>query len=71
MEDTYTVDEAARVLKLTPGRIRQMLRGGEFEAIVCCGACCRTYRIGANPRVVSRRTPATRLCLESILSGAL
>ena len=30
-EDFYTVDEAARILKLTPGRIRQMLRAGEIE----------------------------------------
>ena len=30
-EDFYTVDEAAKILKLTPGRIRQMLRGGELE----------------------------------------
>jgi excisionase family DNA binding protein len=29
--DSYTVDEAAKVLKLTPGRIRQMLRAGELE----------------------------------------
>jgi hypothetical protein len=32
-EDFYSVDEAARILKLTPGRIRQMLRGGELEGI--------------------------------------
>jgi excisionase family DNA binding protein len=32
-EETYTVDEAARILKLTPGRIRQMLRAGELEGI--------------------------------------
>ena len=31
--DFYSVDEAAKVLKLTPGRIRQMLRGGELEGI--------------------------------------
>ena len=29
--DFYTVDEAAKVLKLTPGRIRQMLRSGDLE----------------------------------------
>jgi hypothetical protein len=29
-EDFYTVDEAARILRLTPGRIRQMLRAGEL-----------------------------------------
>ena len=32
-EDFYSVDEAARILKLTPGRIRQMLRAGEFECV--------------------------------------
>jgi excisionase family DNA binding protein len=32
-EETYSVDEAARILKLTPGRIRQMLRAGELEGI--------------------------------------
>ncbi len=30
-EDFYSVDEAARILQLTPGRIRQMLRAGELE----------------------------------------
>jgi Helix-turn-helix domain len=32
-EDFYSVDDAARILKLTPGRIRQMLRAGELEGI--------------------------------------
>ena len=32
-EDFYSVDEAARILKLTPGRIRQMLRAGKLEGI--------------------------------------
>jgi excisionase family DNA binding protein len=32
-ESFYTVDEAARILKLTPGRIRPMLRAGELEGI--------------------------------------
>jgi excisionase family DNA binding protein len=32
-EETYTVDEAARILRLTPGRIRQMLRAGELEGL--------------------------------------
>jgi excisionase family DNA binding protein len=31
--DFYSVDEAARILKLTPGRIRQMLRAGELEGV--------------------------------------
>ena len=32
-EDFYTVEEAARALKLTPDRIRQMLRDGEIEGV--------------------------------------
>jgi excisionase family DNA binding protein len=32
-EDFYSVDEAAKILQLTPGRIRQMLRAGELEGI--------------------------------------
>ena len=32
-EETYTVDEAARILKHTPGCIRQMLRAGELEGL--------------------------------------
>jgi hypothetical protein len=33
VDEHYSVDEAARILRLTPGRIRQMLRGGELEGI--------------------------------------
>ncbi len=41
--DFYTVEEAARVLQLTPGRIRQMLRAGDLEGVApeesgLCGA---------------------------------
>src|SRR3712207_2874344 len=32
-EDFYTVEEAARALKLTPDRIQQMLRDGELEGV--------------------------------------
>jgi hypothetical protein len=32
-QDFYTVDEAARILKLTPVRIPQMLRAGELEGL--------------------------------------
>jgi excisionase family DNA binding protein len=32
-EDFYTVEEAAQALKLTPDRIRQMLRDGELEGV--------------------------------------
>jgi excisionase family DNA binding protein len=31
--DTYSVAEAAKILKLTEGRVRQMLRAGELEGI--------------------------------------
>ncbi len=31
--DSYSVDQAARILQLTPGRIRQMLRAGELEGV--------------------------------------
>ena len=31
--DFYTVGEAAKILKLTPGRVRQMLRSGDLEGI--------------------------------------
>jgi excisionase family DNA binding protein len=30
-EDTYSVSEAAKILQLTEGRIRQMLRAGDLE----------------------------------------
>jgi hypothetical protein len=30
-KETYTVEEAAKILERTPGRIRQMLRGGELS----------------------------------------
>ena len=30
-EDFYSVDDAARILRLTPGRIRQMLRAGDVQ----------------------------------------
>jgi hypothetical protein len=30
-EEHYSVDEAARILKLTPGRIRQMLRASVVD----------------------------------------
>ena len=30
-EDFYSLDEAARIMKLTPGRIRQMLRASGVD----------------------------------------
>jgi excisionase family DNA binding protein len=32
-QDFYSVDEAAKILKLTPGRVRQMLQAGEIEGV--------------------------------------
>ena len=32
-ESFYTVEKAARALRLTPERIRQMLRDGELEGV--------------------------------------
>ena len=32
-EDFYSVEEAAKVLKLTPGRVRQVLRAGELRGV--------------------------------------
>jgi excisionase family DNA binding protein len=32
-EGFYSVGEAAKILKLTPGRVRQMLRSGEIEGV--------------------------------------
>ena len=32
-EETYSIEEAAKVLDRTPGRIRQLLRDGELEGI--------------------------------------
>jgi len=29
----YSVAEAAKILKITPGRVRQMLRAGEIEGV--------------------------------------
>ncbi len=33
-QDFYSVEEAARVLQLTPGRVRQMLRAGALVRVV-------------------------------------
>ena len=32
-EEHYSVDEASKILRLTPGRIRQMLRAGELAGV--------------------------------------
>jgi excisionase family DNA binding protein len=41
----YTVEEAARALKLTPDRIRQMLRDGELEAVPPQGGGTSAWKI--------------------------
>jgi excisionase family DNA binding protein len=44
-EDFYSVEEAAKVLKLTPGRIRQMLRAGELEGVPPAESAGRGWKI--------------------------
>jgi hypothetical protein len=43
--ETYTVEEAAKVLGRTPGRIRQMLRGGELSGEHEGGDECKPWRV--------------------------
>jgi excisionase family DNA binding protein len=64
-EDFYSVEEAAKVLKLTPGRIRQMLRAGELEGVPPNQSVGRGWKIPMHavhdrdrpPRVVSPQSP--------------
>jgi excisionase family DNA binding protein len=72
MEETYTVDEAARILKLTPGRIRQMLRAGELEGISPEASGERGWRIPMHA-VHDRDRPARveRASLERPLGGSV
>jgi len=44
-EDFYSVEEAAKVLKLTPGRNRQMLRAGELEGVPPAESAGRGWKI--------------------------
>ena len=60
-EDFYSVDEAARSLKLTPGRIRQMLRAGELEGIPPEESGGRGWKIPMHP-VHDRDRPARVEC---------
>ena len=48
--DFYTVDEAAKVLKFTSGRIRQMLRAGELERVALYSLDCRQDEFSETPR---------------------
>ena len=43
--DFYTVEQAAKVMKLTPGRVRQMLRAGELEGVPPEQSGARGWRI--------------------------
>jgi excisionase family DNA binding protein len=61
----YTVGEAAKILKLTPGRVRQMLRSGELEGVPPEESGERGWRIpmravhdrGRPPRVERPESP--------------
>jgi excisionase family DNA binding protein len=44
-EDFYSVEEAAKVLKVTPGRIRQMLRAGQLEGVPPAESAGRGWKI--------------------------
>ena len=79
-EDFYTVDEAARILRLTPGRIRQMLRAGELasNALVSdwfsCILSAGVARAGApplDPAPASTTPPPADACnaLASLQTG--
>lgn len=60
-EGFYTVDEAARILRLTSNRIRQMLRGGELEGIPPEESGGRGWKIPMHP-VHDRDRPARVEC---------
>ncbi len=65
-EDFYSVEEASKILKLTPGRVRQMLRAGELEGVPPEDSGERGWRIpmhavhdrGRPPRI--ERSPEAR-----------
>jgi excisionase family DNA binding protein len=57
--DYYTVEEAAKILKLTPGRVRQMLRAGELEGVSPEGSGGRGWKIPM--RAVHDRDRPTRV----------
>ena len=52
--DFYTVEEAAKILKLTPGRIRQMLRKGEMEGVSPEDSGGRGWKIPMIPMIPMR-----------------
>jgi hypothetical protein len=73
-ESFYTVEQAARALKLTPERIRQMLRDGELEGVSPEGGGASGWMIPVRvihgrdrPPVDRAENPTTDL--ESSLSG--
>ena len=53
-EETYTTGQAARILKVTPGRIHQMLRAGELEGVPPCPTA-RSTRTGSKRRRAAGR----------------
>jgi hypothetical protein len=57
----YPVDEATKILKLTPGRIRQMLREGSPEGFSLFSRATSMASKGLRPgRVVWRRSTLMR-----------
>jgi len=68
----YSLDEAARILKLTPGRIRQMLRAGELASnalvsgwlscIFVGGGCARWRTPSRSGTCPSPRPPVLVTC---------
>jgi excisionase family DNA binding protein len=67
--ETSTVDEAARTLKLTPGRVRQMLRAGELEGVTVEESGGRGWKIPMH--AVHDRTPFGRGTGRSCISATL
>ena len=62
-EDYYTVDEAARILGMSPARVRQTLRSGELEGVR------REERIEGVLGPWRIPAPAVRAFLERLKSG--
>ena len=58
-EETYTTGQAARILKVTPGRIHQMLRAGELEGVPPCPTA-RSTRTGSRARTGGRMGRLTK-----------
>jgi hypothetical protein len=75
--ETYTVEEAARVLKRTPGRIRQMLRSGELSGEHEGGDERKPWRVhkwsahALRDRLQEDQGPSERAMVSGTLSRSL